>query len=266
MSYVSCTEQSMTLSARPSRSTIGGFGKHTSDAQLVAAYQAGDEAAFTAIYERYAPLLRQYAYRRVGDREFAADLVQEAMLKAARYIPHGTIHDLDGYLILCVRQMWWRRVEQSGRKPEEWPLDALRAYRRYGGDVEIVIEERETVAEVLTLLAKLPDDDRTIAVMKLFYGYDLRGAAEALGWALSRARAAWKRCWHRFRAWGAGKEGRKALDHALIAMTWTDAGVPVEAQCRVTGCYRARHAYERCAYHAEAMLARRRQLAAGRQG
>ncbi len=251
----------MMLSAHRSQSIIGGSGsKSRSDAELVAAYQAGDDAAFDVIYERYALLLRQYAYRRVGDWQFAEDLVQEAMLKAARYIPHGTIHSLDGYLILCVRELWWRRAEQARKRPETWPLDALHRYRRYGGDVVAHIEERETLQEVAVLLQTLPDPDREVALLKLFYGHDLPSVAQASGRSLSSVKAAWKRCWHKFRAWGGGKEGRRALDQALVAITWPDA-VPVERQCRVTGCCRPRHAYERCEYQANGLLARRRALA-----
>lgn len=234
------------------------------DAELVARFQAGDEAAFAAIYQRYAPRLRRYIQRRVGRWEDAEDLVQEAMLKAARYIPHGTMYDLDGYLLLCVRQQWWLRAEQARRRPEEWPFDPHGVYAGHVGFVEDRVVERETVAEAIALLGHLPDEDRPVALLKVIAGYDLPGAAVALGRSVSSARAAWRRCSRRFERWGGGKAHYAALDQALRIAVYDDA-VPVESQCLVPGCGWPRHAYGRCAYHAEGLLARRRQLAAQRK-
>lgn len=233
-----------------------------SDAELVAAFQSGDDAAFTAIYDRYASLLTVYIWRRCGDWHLAEDLVQEAMHKAARYIPHGTMHDLNGYLILCVRQVWWMRAAQMRIRPETEPFDPHAHYGQIGF-VENVVCERETIQEVVTLLDCLPEEDRAVARLKLLYGYDLNGVADALGRGRSGVGAAWRRCHRKFVAWAGSKAHYDALDQALILARYPDTA-PIENQCRVPGCARPRHAYERCAHHAEGMLARRRQLAAKR--
>src|SRR5262249_49842299 len=51
-----------------------------SDEQLMAAYVAGDAAAFRAIFERYAPLLMRAMLRELYVREEANDLVQQTFL------------------------------------------------------------------------------------------------------------------------------------------------------------------------------------------
>jgi len=234
-----------------------------SDRELVALYQAGDEAAFAAIYTRYAPLLTAYIWRRCNDWHLAEDLVQEAMIQAARYIPHGTMHDLNGYLILVVRQIWWMRAAQMRRRPETEPFDPHARYQGQIGFVEDVVTTRETIQEVVCLLDCLPDEDRAVAALKLLYGYDIPGAAHALGRGRSSVSAAWRRCTRKFEAWAGTKSHYDALDQALILARYPDSA-PIENQCKVMGCARPRHAYERCAYHAESMLARRRQLAAKR--
>lgn len=236
-----------------------------SDAELVALFQAGDEDAFAAIYRRYAPRLITYIWRRCSDWHWAEDLVQEAMITAARYIPHGTMHDLNGYLILCVRQTWWMRATQQRRRPETEPFDPAARYRGHIGFVEELILERETIREVAAMLGCLPHGDREIAILKLLYGHDLESAAAELGCTKSSAAAAWRRCTRKFAGWAGTRSGRDALAQALILAQTPDA-VPIESQCKVPGCARPRHAYERCQYHAEGMLARRRQLAAQRQG
>jgi RNA polymerase sigma-70 factor (ECF subfamily) len=61
------------------------------DATLVARIAHGDEAAFTAIYDRYLPLVLRWSLRETRNREVAADLAAEtfaaALLASARYRP-----------------------------------------------------------------------------------------------------------------------------------------------------------------------------------
>jgi RNA polymerase sigma-70 factor (ECF subfamily) len=56
------------------------------DAALVARVRAGDNAAFDAIVQAYMRQAFQLAYRVVGHREDAEDLVQEAFLAAYQYL------------------------------------------------------------------------------------------------------------------------------------------------------------------------------------
>ena len=56
------------------------------DAQLVARVRAGDRAAFDAIVNQYMRQAFQLAYRVVGHREDAEDLVQDSFLAAYQYL------------------------------------------------------------------------------------------------------------------------------------------------------------------------------------
>ncbi len=59
------------------------------DARLVAQVAAGDEAAFSALYRAYLPLVLRWSLRQTGDRELAADLTAEvfaaSLLASGRY-------------------------------------------------------------------------------------------------------------------------------------------------------------------------------------
>jgi Sigma-70 region 2 len=60
-------------------------------ALLVARIARGDKAAFTAIYDRYLPLVLRWSLRETGNREIAADLAAEtfaaALIASPRYRP-----------------------------------------------------------------------------------------------------------------------------------------------------------------------------------
>lgn len=53
------------------------------DAELVAAYLAGDRGAFADIYDRYAHRIFSYNLAMLGDREVAADVTHDAFIEAA---------------------------------------------------------------------------------------------------------------------------------------------------------------------------------------
>ena len=57
-----------------------------SDAELVRAHVAGDRAALAAIYDRYAPSLFDTATALLGDRDEAADVVQDTFLAAHQHL------------------------------------------------------------------------------------------------------------------------------------------------------------------------------------
>ena len=59
----------------------------TRDRALVERFQAGDAAAFDALYLRYFGRLTRYCQKRVGDRNDAEEIAQEAFARALRAMP-----------------------------------------------------------------------------------------------------------------------------------------------------------------------------------
>jgi RNA polymerase sigma-70 factor, ECF subfamily len=93
------------------------------DALLVARVARGEQAAFTAIYDRYLPLVLRWSLRETGNRELAADLAAEtfaaALLASPRYRPgKGSV---GAWLLGIARNKLResrrrRRVENSARR------------------------------------------------------------------------------------------------------------------------------------------------------
>ena len=84
-----------------------------SDAELVRAHVAGDRAALASIYDRYAPSLFDTATALLGDRDEAADVVQDTFLAAHQHL--ARLRDpsrLRAWLFAVARH----EVERRGRK------------------------------------------------------------------------------------------------------------------------------------------------------
>ncbi len=60
------------------------MGDPTSDEILMAAYQAGSDAAFGELYERHAGSIYAFLVRRLGDAALAQDVYQEVFLRVHR--------------------------------------------------------------------------------------------------------------------------------------------------------------------------------------
>ena len=52
-----------------------------SDESLMSRFQSGEEEAFRALFDRYAPHVVNFAYRHLGSRDDSEDVAQETFLR-----------------------------------------------------------------------------------------------------------------------------------------------------------------------------------------
>lgn len=75
-----------------------------SDIELILLWQKGEELAFEVIYKRYAVQLLSIAYRKVGERDIAEDIVQEVFITLFRNKDSAdTITSLFAYLYVTLK-------------------------------------------------------------------------------------------------------------------------------------------------------------------
>jgi RNA polymerase sigma-70 factor (ECF subfamily) len=165
--------------------------QHT-DRELIAAHLDGDPAAFTELVRRHRDRLWAVALRTLGDREEAADALQDALISAFR--------NAGSYRGDAAVTTWLHRVVVNAcldrlRRRKARPAEAL-------GErdvVERVDEHRRTDAriDVHAALARLPESQRAAIVLVDLQDYSVAEAAEILGVAqgtvksrCSRARTA----------------------------------------------------------------------------
>lgn len=163
------------------------------DVELVERVRAGDGAAFDALVERHMRRAYRIAYRMLGHREDAEDLVQEAFLTVLEKVEtFDTGREFAPWFnkILINRGLNSRK-SRSIRQTETIPDDAASLFASPARDAEMA----ETAVRVRSAVEALPDRQRVIVTLFELEGYSGTEIAEMLGispgtvrWHLHEAR------------------------------------------------------------------------------
>lgn len=164
------------------------------DTELVERVRAGDGAAFDLLVERHMRRAYSVAYRLLGQREDAEDLVQDAFLAALEKIDTfkaGRSFAPWFYRILVNRGLNSRK-SRALRRMDALPPEIADASRSPLRDAE-----RAELREMLTaVLANLPPRQKSIVELFELEGFSSLEIAEVLGlsdgtvrWHLHQARA-----------------------------------------------------------------------------
>lgn len=148
-----------------------------SDAELLAAHVRGDPDAFAELFRRHRDRLWSVALRTAGDREEAADALQDAMVSAFRSARSFRAESrvstwLHRIVVNACRDRARRRRCRPGAPPaERTPEPAAPAEPT---------SEPDTRAAVRTALAALPDEQRAAVVLVDVQGWSVAESAAVL--------------------------------------------------------------------------------------
>jgi RNA polymerase sigma-70 factor (ECF subfamily) len=194
----------------------------TSDAGLVASLARGDTNALEQLYDRYSDSIFRAAFRRLGDRQLAEEVLQDTYLalwnRAELYDPAAG--SLLAWLSTIARNRAVDRLRALGRRPNALPLSAMvdddehddrgmdRALAQgevIGGGMTdtdpVVVADRAALrAEIQGALDAIPPVERQ--VLELAYYHDLTQTeiAARLGWPLGTVKTRTRRALLRLRA------------------------------------------------------------------
>ncbi|MGC9454337.1 MAG: RNA polymerase sigma factor [Phycisphaerae bacterium] len=185
-----------------------------SDAELLQRHLAGDEAAFTALVERYRRELFNFLARFTGDRALAEDVFQEAFLQL--HISAGSFDPsrrLKPWLFTIAANKA-RDAMRSRSRRQAAPLDAP-----IDGDKddtyaslmptdipspEESVANLETRQAVRTIVEDMPENLRVVLLLNYFHDFAYKEIAEMLsvplGTVKSRLHAAVKHFARRWKA------------------------------------------------------------------
>lgn len=152
-----------------------------SDAQLIAACNRGDEAAFAALYRRHRDYVLRVAQRFCGDRDLALDAMQETFLHLLGRFP-GFRLDAGARLTSFLYPVA-KHAALAGRRKAE----------RMRGDGDALADRpapaRPAGDAATEVLARLPDEHREVLALRFVDGFTLAEIAAALGLPLGTVKS-----------------------------------------------------------------------------
>lgn len=154
-----------------------------SDEALMAAYVAGDKAAFAKLFARNAPRVVRLFARDLGGRDEVQDLVQQTFLHLHRarkdFRPDARLRPWLFTIALNLKRQHFRRL---GRRPEA-SLDADDAREPVAatGDPEADIHD----AQLRAALDRLPEGQREVIILHWFEGLSFREISTAVNAGVS---------------------------------------------------------------------------------
>ena len=162
-----------------------------SDADLLRAHVEGDSAAFAELVRRHRDRLWAVALRTVGDREEAADAVQDALLSAhrnaARFRGDSAVTTWLHRIVVnsCLDRIRRRQAHPTVPLPDGARTDE----RPSGAEPAAPVTDHDTALVVRQALADLPADQRAAIVLVDVQGYPVAEAAEMLGVAVGTVKS-----------------------------------------------------------------------------
>ena len=134
-----------------------------SDEYLVARLRAGDDAAFEAIYDRYASGLLAFCVHLLGSREAAEDALQLTFVSAFRALRRGESNiALRPWLYTIARN---RCLSELRTRCDVVDVDGVVVDRPFLEGVADQVERREDLREMLQDMQRLPADQRAALVL-----------------------------------------------------------------------------------------------------
>ncbi|MCA0374557.1 MAG: sigma-70 family RNA polymerase sigma factor [Gemmatimonadetes bacterium] len=150
---------------------------------LVARVTAGDGEALGVLYDRYAARLLRVAWRLVGTREDAEDVLHDLFVglpeALRRYHDRGR---LEGWLVQCTARVALMRLRARRRRPERALTDADDGIAASRPDLAPELRELEA------RIARLPDPLRAVFVLRQIEGCTHDEIAATLGISVGNSR------------------------------------------------------------------------------
>lgn len=153
------------------------------DEELMAAYVAGDSAAFQKLFDRYAPMLLRVMMRQLRSPSDAQDLVQQTFLQLHRarfdFKQGAKLRPWLFTIAFNLKREHFRRTKRRPESPLELDGRADPAVAPRG-------QERSDARRTLvTAMEKLPEDQREVIALHWFEGFSFPEVSELVGASVS---------------------------------------------------------------------------------
>jgi RNA polymerase sigma-70 factor (ECF subfamily) len=159
-----------------------------SDADLVAATRAGDRGAFSELVRRYERAARGICLAVLHDEHLASDAAQDAFVAAYRRI--GKLRDaaLFGSWLLAICR---NESVNTAKK--------IRRHSQVSQETAAAEPDAKDHSDLLAAVAELPEQERTVVMLKFFGDHDVADIAVMLARPLGTVTKQLSRAYERLR-------------------------------------------------------------------
>ncbi|MBI2401338.1 MAG: sigma-70 family RNA polymerase sigma factor [Gemmatimonadetes bacterium] len=152
------------------------------DAEAIGRVRAGDTEAFGILMDRYGGQCTAYAKYMTGSLDEAADIVQEALVRAYRSLNRCNDPDrFKGWLFRILRNQCRTHLARRRRRQHQPLSDELPA----PGTTDAATDAEEVRRKVHEALQRLSVEHREALVLKYVHDMSLPDMAELLGASIS---------------------------------------------------------------------------------
>jgi RNA polymerase sigma-70 factor, ECF subfamily len=166
---------------------VSQAGGPRSDEALLRAHAAGDPDAFAELFRRHRDRLWSIALRTLGDREEAADALQDALLSAhraaARFRGDSAVTTWLHRIVVnaCLDRVRRRQAHPTVPLPDGTRTSDQDPQGVAGPEPAAPSVDHDTALVVRQALARLPVEQRAALVLVDLHGYSVAEVAEILG-------------------------------------------------------------------------------------
>jgi RNA polymerase sigma-70 factor (ECF subfamily) len=152
------------------------------DNQLVKSFRSGDQQAFNALVIRWQPRIHRFAYRFFADSDDASEITQKTFIKAYQNL--GSLENeakFSSWLYRIANNLCLDELKRSGRRKSS-PLEAWMQSSEMAAEMSPAqeLEHAELGAMLQKALLAIPDEQRTVVLLKEYEGLTFREIAEVL--------------------------------------------------------------------------------------
>jgi RNA polymerase sigma-70 factor, ECF subfamily len=174
---------SVSLPARPC--DVAAKQRNSKEAELIARLKAGDQMAFEALVERYQSKIRNITFGILGNREDADEIAQEVFAKVYFAVPtFDARSSLYTWIYRIAVNECFGFLRKSRLRPvyESDSTDGTLVRMQNVADPRPVTDRAVMQRDFINkLLARVPEDDRLLLLLKEMEGFSLAELSEMTG-------------------------------------------------------------------------------------
>lgn len=174
--------------------------------QLIQRILDGEESAFSILVQKYQKRIHALVWQKIGDYHIAEDITQETFLKAYNKLATLKNHkQFDGWLYVIATRLcinWIKRNKTVVQSIEDTPVEEIEKsfYAHHDSEQRKMENTMHNRSIVKKLLAKLPENERTVLTYYYLGEMTTQEISKLLGVSVNTIKSSLRRARNRLKA------------------------------------------------------------------